>query len=187
MKNVATDLISSASSLVESRSKGHMAHSMLKFTILKALLVNIHPPKATLIKRFCQRVPGHVGFGQLFRDHSRGFIGGFSTYIGIQSPLYVEILDVILTLEIAKQKGWGNLWIECDSSSTIQAFKNPSLVPWSLQLCLGLSFLGGTRTHFLLGMSNLGTRLAFLIVGFYNFANGFWPSPLICLSFSSSY
>ncbi|KAG5121462.1 hypothetical protein JHK84_039802 [Glycine max] len=130
---VATDLISSASSLVESRSKGHMAHSMLKFTILKALLVNIHPPKATLIKRFCQRVPGHVGFGQLFRDHSRGFIGGFSTYIGIQSPLYVEILDVILTLEIAKQKGWGNLWIECDSSSTIQAFKNPSLVPWSLR------------------------------------------------------
>lgn len=29
------------------------------------------------------------------------------------------------SLEIAKQKGWTNLWIECDSTLIIQSFKNP--------------------------------------------------------------
>jgi len=33
---------------------------------------------------------------------------------------------------VAKDKGWLNLWIECDSALVIQAFSNPSIVLWKL-------------------------------------------------------
>ena len=45
---------------------------------------------------------------------------------------FVEVQVVIIALEVAKCRGWNNLWIECESSLIIQAFGNPLLVPWRL-------------------------------------------------------
>lgn len=36
-------------------------------------------------------------------------------------------------IELAKQYGWNNLWLECDSSLVINAIKNNSLVPWRVR------------------------------------------------------
>lgn len=52
------------------------------------------------------------------------------------------------TIKVAHQKGWCNLWLECDPKLTIEAFDNPSLLPWRLrnrwQSCLFLT----RRMHF---------------------------------------
>ncbi|KHM99446.1 hypothetical protein glysoja_039337 [Glycine soja] len=44
-----------------------------------------------------------------------------------------EISAVITTIEIAHEKGWRNLWLECDSLMVVQDFKDVNLVPWSLR------------------------------------------------------
>jgi len=36
-------------------------------------------------------------------------------------------------IELGKQYGWINIWLECDSSLVINAIKNNSLVPWRLR------------------------------------------------------
>lgn len=46
--------------------------------------------------------------------------------------LHAEFVGVMLAIEIAFDKGWHNLWIECDSKLVLDAFKNISLVPWKL-------------------------------------------------------
>ena len=56
----------------------------------------------------------------------------FSSYIDIYNSFFAEIFAVILALEMAKDKGWLNLWIEYDFAFVIQAFSNPSIVPCKL-------------------------------------------------------
>ena len=38
-----------------------------------------------------------------YRDNMGEYIGGFSTYLDVQSPLYVEFMGVILSLEEASK------------------------------------------------------------------------------------
>lgn len=56
--------------------------------------------------------PGHARSWGIFRDHSGGIVGCFSSYIGIKSALSAEVLASLLALEIAKEKGWTNIWLE---------------------------------------------------------------------------
>ncbi|KAG4954098.1 hypothetical protein JHK82_039712 [Glycine max] len=51
----------------------------------------------------------------------------------IKHVLFAEISAVITTIEIAHEKGWRNLWLECDSLMVVQDFKDVNLVPWSLR------------------------------------------------------
>lgn len=37
-----------------------------------------------------------------------------------------------MAIEIAFQKGWRHLWLECDSSLVIHAFKSVDIVPCKL-------------------------------------------------------
>lgn len=37
---------------------------------------------------------------------------------------------MVKAIEIAYQKGWRKLWLECDSILVVQAFKSDKLVPW---------------------------------------------------------
>ncbi|MCH84036.1 ribonuclease H protein, partial [Trifolium medium] len=50
-----------------------------------------------------------------------------------QSSLFAELCGVLRAIEIAAQRNWLNLWIETDSSLVVLAFKNSSLIPWSLR------------------------------------------------------
>ncbi|KAE9608127.1 putative ribonuclease H-like domain-containing protein [Lupinus albus] len=37
-----------------------------------------------------------------------------------------------MPIEIAHQKGWENIWLECDSALVVDVFKGNSMVPWRL-------------------------------------------------------
>ena len=60
-------------------------------------------------------------------------MGCFTCFLGIKHVLVAEISAVITTIEIAHEKGWRNLWLECDSLMVVQDFKDVNLVPWSLR------------------------------------------------------
>ncbi|KHN13479.1 hypothetical protein glysoja_029580, partial [Glycine soja] len=140
----ACNMIFSVIQLSGFKSKGSMSNFVHELSILKAFSINIHPCKAKYIKEvlwrapqlgtikcnidgFAHGSPGHVGSGGIFRDHWGGMPGCFSSYIGIQNSLFAKICAIILALEVAKDKGWLNLWIEYDSVLVIQAFSNPSI------------------------------------------------------------
>lgn len=43
-----------------------------------------------------------------------------------------ECFAAILAMELALDKHWNQVWIECDSTLVVNAFANPDLVPWCL-------------------------------------------------------
>ncbi|KAL5177721.1 putative ribonuclease H protein [Glycine soja] len=206
----ACNMIFSVIQLSGFKSKGSMSNFVHELSILKAFSINIHPCKAKYIKEvlwrapqlgtikcnidgFAHGSPGHVGSGGIFRDHWGGMPGCFSSYIGIQNSLFAKICAIILALEVAKDKGWLNLWIEYDSVLVIQAFSNPSIVlvlshiyregnfcadklANGVVLCLMISSLGGTRFPFLLGTSFLEIKCLFQITSFTSHvALGYFP------------
>ena len=67
--------------------------------------------------------------GGLFHDHLGTFLGAFTCNLGRCSVFDAEVSGYSLALEYAAQHGWTNIWLESDSSSTLQVFKNISLVP----------------------------------------------------------
>ncbi|XP_019447391.1 PREDICTED: uncharacterized protein LOC109350622 [Lupinus angustifolius] len=77
------------------------------------------------------RSPGHAGGGGLFRDSSGSSFGYFSTYLGIQNAIYAELHSAIKAVNIAFSRGWRNLWLEGDSSMTVDIFNNKTLPPGS--------------------------------------------------------
>ncbi|KAL5164448.1 hypothetical protein HKD37_18G049772 [Glycine soja] len=77
--------------------------------------------------------PGHASNGAIFQGHMSVSLGCFSTYIGVQSLIYAELFPVILAMESSLERNWRKVWFECDSILVMEAFKNPSLVPWRLR------------------------------------------------------
>jgi ribonuclease HI len=47
--------------------------------------------------------------------------------------LLAELQGAMLTIEIASQKGWHNIWLETDSMLVTLAFKSSKIVPWSVR------------------------------------------------------
>lgn len=60
-------------------------------------------------------------------------MGCFASNVGHGSVLEAELLGLILAMEFAASNHWIRLWIECDSSSVVHAFKNSSVIPISLR------------------------------------------------------
>ena len=71
--------------------------------------------------------------GGLFHDFRGTILGCFASNIEQVSTLEAEILGLILSMDFAASNHWTRLWIECDSSSAVHAFKNPSTIPISLR------------------------------------------------------
>ena len=47
-------------------------------------------------------------------------------------------MGVSVVIEMAEEKKWKKLWLECDSMMVVQAFKNMSIVPWKPRnICSG--------------------------------------------------
>jgi len=67
--------------------------------------------------------------GGIFRDCRGTFLGGFASNIGGGSVFDAEILGLILAMEFAVSNYWTRLWLEMDSTSVVQAFHKPSLIP----------------------------------------------------------
>ncbi|KAK2401040.1 hypothetical protein QL285_050673 [Trifolium repens] len=71
--------------------------------------------------------------GGIFRDHLGTILGAFSANIGVATSLYAAICAAIYAIEFAYARGWTNIWLECDSLLSVQAFTNVNVVPWKLK------------------------------------------------------
>ena len=50
-------------------------------------------------------------------------------------------MGVSVVIEMAEEKKWKKLWLECDSMMVVQAFKNMSIVPWKPRnICSGQGY-----------------------------------------------
>lgn len=74
----------------------------------------------------------HVTCGGIFRDNRGSLMGWFAGNIGAFSVFEAEIFGYAMAMELALQQGWGNIWVENDSTSVLLAFKNASLWCWSV-------------------------------------------------------
>lgn len=66
----------------------------------------------------------------------RGFVRGCFAYpLGVHNALYAKIMGLILSVELAKVKGWYPLRIEIDSEELVKKIAVRSNdVPWRLRL-----------------------------------------------------
>ena len=129
-------------------SKIVAAASINNFVILKKFNVSLHPPKAPKIIEVIWKPPLPLWIkcntdgssnaitsacGGIFRDHHSNFLLCFAENTGHNNAFNAELLGAMRAIEFAKQYGWNNLWLECDSSLVINAIQNKSLVPWRLR------------------------------------------------------
>lgn len=59
-------------------------------------------------------------------------MGCFASYLGITSSFQAEFCAAKQAIKVAIQRGWKNLWLECDSMLIVQASKSPNIVSWKL-------------------------------------------------------
>jgi len=91
--------------------------------------------------------PSLATCGGIFRGSMEKFIGGFSTFLGIQTTLVVEFYGVIHTIAEAKKMDFTSLWLECDFTLVGAAFTVRINVSWILRKRLNtcLDYCGKIR------------------------------------------
>jgi len=145
---IAINNIIAAVSLSGNNTSKSSNSSVRDLIILKKLNVNIHAPKAPVIKEVIWQPPYHnwlkcnidgastttsSSCGGIFRDKDAVFKLAFAENIGGGSAFHAELSGVIRAIEMADQRGWRNLWIETDSALMVMAFKSISLIPCNLK------------------------------------------------------
>lgn len=55
-------------------------------------------------------------------------MGCFASNVGNGSVFEAELMGLIMAMEFAVRNHWTRLWLECDSSSVVHAFKNVSII-----------------------------------------------------------
>lgn len=146
----AIHLIVATVSLSGSLNSGHMFSSMEELRILHSLCIQghrasapsitpvlWHPPINHWIKcntdGAAKGDPGPAGCEGIFRDHSATILGCFASNLGVSYSLHAELVGAMFAIELPFDKGWHNLWLECDSMLVVSAFSNVSLVPWHIR------------------------------------------------------
>ena len=125
-------------------SRKHMRNDIVDFTYLKFFYITTRRQKEIspiqVIWEFpyitdsaARGCPGFSACVGIFRGSSGEYIVSFSSFLGVQKSLYVEVMGVILAIEFAWSKGFRCIWLECDSSLLCQAFSLFNLIPWSLR------------------------------------------------------
>ena len=71
--------------------------------------------------------------GGLFCDFRGTFMVCFASNLGRVSVFEAELTGLILAMEFAALNNWNRLWLDSDSSSAVQAFTNPTIIPFHLQ------------------------------------------------------
>lgn len=139
-----------ATHLTGAFSMGFTSNSLEDFKILKAFNVDGKVDKAPKIitvywiPPYCNWIkcntdgsargsPGHAACGGIFRGFRGEIVGCFSYYIGVTSALHAELEAAMIAIEVAFQRGWMRLWLECDSQLVVQAFNSEGIVPWKLR------------------------------------------------------
>ncbi|KAF1891085.1 hypothetical protein Lal_00001224 [Lupinus albus] len=92
-------------------------NSIKEFSILRSLNITINHSKAPEISEVICQPPSSACF---------------ANYLDIQDAMYAEFHTAILAIELATQKGWKFLWIECDSTMVVDTFNESINPPWKL-------------------------------------------------------
>jgi len=89
------------------------------------------PPTITWVKanKDGSVVNLNAACGGIFRDFRGTFLGGFASNLGDCSVFEAELTGLVIGMEFAALYNWPRVWLESDSSSAVQAFKNPSIIP----------------------------------------------------------
>jgi ribonuclease HI len=147
--SIISSLIANVS-LVGNCSKLSAGPSITDFEILKFFKIDIHHPRPPKVIEVLWSLPLHgwlkcnidgtslgnpgpAACGGVFRNHRGEFLGGFEKNLGIANSLVAEIMGAILAIECAYDRNWYQLWLECDSSLVVLAFKDPFVIPWQLK------------------------------------------------------
>lgn len=69
--------------------------------------------------------PGPAACGGVFCNN----LGGYGLMIDHQTAYFAVMMALILAKETAYDKGWHNLWLECDSLLVIHLLTDASLYP----------------------------------------------------------
>ena len=118
---------------IDSLSKGNMKNYVKEFCILCAIGLSGHPAKSSCVTEVLWKPPslhwvkvntddaargshGLASTGGIFRDHFGSCIGCFATSLGVATSFEAELHVVIHAVNLAWEKGWCSLRIECDSS-----------------------------------------------------------------------
>lgn len=119
---------------------GKMYNSMDEFHILKLLNISCIPRRAPRMVFVLWQPPpfswikvnidgssfgttGAVGVGGIFRTPTRFPHGAFSFDMGTTPSYFAELSAAIHAIESASEKGWTNLWLECDSLWIVSLFR----------------------------------------------------------------
>ncbi|XP_055960966.1 uncharacterized protein LOC130015235 [Mercurialis annua] len=129
---------------------GTMFNSVSELQILKILGINgivskapkiipvyWQPPPCNWIKvntdGSALGAPGPAGAGGIFRNSDGHPVGAFAVNVGNDFANVAELFAAINAVEIAWNKNWLSLWLECDSQYVVQLFVSSAIrVP-----CLG--------------------------------------------------
>ena len=78
--------------------------------------------------------PGAAGSGGIFKNASAFPRGSFAFSMGSTFAYMAELIAAIFAIEVAWERGWHHLWLECDSTFVAQLFHNKSSkVPWQIK------------------------------------------------------
>jgi len=117
---------------------------MHDLTILKKFNVTLHPPNAPKIIEVIWSPPifnwikcntdGYAAnttsvCGGIFRDKHAKFLLCFAENTKQGSAYHAELLGAMRANELASLYNWNCLWLECDSTLVVNAFKNHCLIP----------------------------------------------------------
>ncbi|XP_019432708.1 PREDICTED: uncharacterized protein LOC109339679 [Lupinus angustifolius] len=146
---IALSRIKLAISLSGNNSKACANNSITDFALLRHLHVQINyskapkiieviwlPPDQATVKintdGAARGSPGYSAGGGIFRNHEGQTIACFACFNGCNDALFVELTAAILAIIFAHQKGWHNIWLECDSMIVVDIFYDKAIPPWKL-------------------------------------------------------
>lgn len=148
--HAAINFVKENAALTSNHTPAHMFSIVEELSLLKAFKIRCHPrctPKikeVTWIPPKCGRLkcniddsakgyPGPASVGGIFEDSNAAVLGCFAASVGVSNSLIAELSAAMLAIEIALEKGWNSLWLECDSSPVVHAFSSSEIVPLKLR------------------------------------------------------
>lgn len=120
------------------------------FMLLKKFKINVRPPAPQRLKEVLWihlflgwikgnindasiRTPNTIAYGGIFRDHYANHLGNFSSFLGSDNSLFVELVGAILAMEHALSFDWFHFWLETNSMLVVRAISKPTLVIWKIR------------------------------------------------------
>ncbi|KAL6578150.1 hypothetical protein OROMI_010478 [Orobanche minor] len=95
--------------------------------------------------------PGPGAAGGIVRDNTGNSVLCFWEFIGVQTNTFAELHGIWRGLQLCRDKGLDNIWVEVDSATALKLIHNSSTAQWQAQTLIA-------KIHFLL--EKLNTRFS---------------------------